>query len=81
MAHGGAALATSNTDILEVVSKYVTLEHSGKSYKANCPFHQEKTPSFYVFPDRQTWRCFGSCAIGATAATFLERIGKIEKAA
>ena len=52
-------------DILEVISQHVPLQKSGRSYKANCPFHQEKTPSFHVFPDRQTWRCFGACALRA----------------
>ena len=54
----------SRLDILEVVSQHIALNRSGRSYKANCPFHQEKTPSFHVFPDRQTWRCFGACATG-----------------
>ena len=52
----------SRLDIIEVVSARVPLQRSGRSYKANCPFHQEKTPSFHVFPDRQSWRCFGACA-------------------
>jgi DNA primase len=60
-------------DILELVSSYVALQRSGSSYKANCPFHQERTPSFYVFPDRQTWRCFGACATGGDAFTFVMR--------
>ena len=42
----------SRLDIIEVVSRHVTLQRSGRSYKANCPFHEEKTPSFFVFPDR-----------------------------
>ena len=54
----------SRLDIIEVVSARVPLQKSGRSYKANCPFHQEKTPSFHVFPDRQSWRCFGACATG-----------------
>ena len=43
----------SRLDITEMVSRYVTLQRSGSNQKANCPFHQERTPSFYVFPDRQ----------------------------
>ncbi|GIT44504.1 MAG: hypothetical protein Ct9H300mP11_24400 [Chloroflexota bacterium] len=44
----------SRLDIVEVVSQRVPLQRSGNSYKANCPFHQENTPSFHVFPDRQS---------------------------
>ena len=60
-------------EILEVVAHYVPLQRSGRSYKANCPFHQEKTPSFYVFPERQTWRCFGACATGGDVFSFVMR--------
>ena len=65
-------------DILEVVSRYVPLQRSGRSYKASCPFHQEKTPSFYVFPDRQTWRCFGACATGGDIFSFVMRAENLE---
>ncbi len=52
-------------DIAEFIGRRVPLQRSGNSFKAPCPFHQEKTPSFHVFPDRQSWRCFGSCnAVG-----------------
>ena len=65
-------------DILEVVSQHVPLQRSGRSYKANCPFHQERTPSFHVFPDRQTWRCFGACATGGDIFSFVMRAGNLE---
>ena len=65
-------------DILEVVSQHVPLNRSGRSYKANCPFHQEKTPSFHVFPDRQTWRCFGACATGGDLFSFVMRAENLD---
>ncbi|PKB73729.1 MAG: DNA primase [SAR202 cluster bacterium Io17-Chloro-G7] len=65
-------------DILEVVSQHVPLQKSGRSYKANCPFHQEKTPSFHVFPDRQSWRCFGACATGGDIFSFVMRAENLE---
>ncbi|MCI0859964.1 MAG: DNA primase, partial [Chloroflexi bacterium] len=68
----------SRVDILEVVSRYVPLQRSGRSNKANCPFHQEKTPSFFVFPDRQTWRCFGACATGGDVFSFVMRAENLE---
>ncbi|MBI2166210.1 MAG: DNA primase [Chloroflexi bacterium] len=60
-------------DLVEVVSSYVSLHPSGKNFKALCPFHAEKTPSFYVFPDRQAWRCFGACASGGDVVSFVMR--------
>ncbi len=65
-------------DILEVVGQRVQLERSGRSYKGNCPFHQERTPSFHVFPDRQSWRCFGACATGGDVITFVMRSENLE---
>lgn len=58
-------------DIVELVSRYVPLKKAGCSYKANCPFHDERTPSFVVFPDTGTWRCFGQCGIGGDVFSFL----------
>jgi len=58
------------TDIMSVVQRYVTLKRSGTSHKGLCPFHQEKTPSFYVTPSRGIFKCFG-CGAGGNVIKFL----------
>lgn len=64
--------------IVDVVSKYVSLKPSGSTFKACCPFHKERTPSFHVFPDRGRWHCYGACAVGGDIFTFIERIEHID---
>lgn len=60
-------------DIVEVISTYLTLKKAGSNYKANCPFHNEKTPSLMISPERQTFKCFG-CSEGGDVITFIEKI-------
>jgi DNA primase len=58
------------TDIVDLISTYVPLKRAGTQFKANCPFHHEKTPSFSVSPARQTFKCFG-CGKGGNALGFV----------
>ena len=60
-------------NIRDVVSDYATLIPSGSKYKCCCPFHHEKTPSFFVDPIRNTWHCFGACGEGGDAIAFIQK--------
>lgn len=64
------------TDIIEVVSQYVTLKKRGKSYIGLCPFHTEKTPSFSVDPVRGFYHCFG-CGVGGNVFTFVMQMERV----
>ena len=57
-------------DVAEIVGRTVQLQRAGRNLKGLCPFHSEKTPSFYVFPDSQRWQCFG-CNKGGDIFTFV----------
>ena len=63
----------SRLDIVNYIQQYASLKKAGRVYKACCPFHNEKTPSFVVDPDRQSWRCFGACATGGDVLSFAMR--------
>ena len=63
----------SALDIVQVVSETVDLDTRSRTPKANCPFHAERTPSFVVFPESGTWRCFGACAVGGDVISFIQK--------
>ena len=65
------------TDIVELVGSYVQLKRKGRLYGGLCPFHSEKSPSFYVYPDTQSFYCFG-CGAGGDAITFAKKINSID---
>ena len=52
----------ARADIVEIINARVPLKRAGREYRACCPFHQEKTPSFWVSPIKQFYHCFGCCA-------------------
>ncbi len=60
-------------DIVDLISRYTPLKRSGATYKGLCPFHSERTPSFIVFPNSGTWRCFGACGVGGDIFSFVMR--------
>lgn len=62
----------AKTDIISLIGEYIELKKAGRNYKALCPFHGEKTPSFMVSPELQIFRCFG-CGEGGDAYAFLEK--------
>lgn len=63
-------------DLVEIVSQYVNLRRSGRTMVGLCPFHNEKTPSFHVNPERQRWKCFG-CGEGGDVFTFVQKIDNL----
>ena len=64
-------------DIVEVISNAIQLKRTGANYKACCPFHGEKTPSFVVSPDKQIFKCFG-CGVSGDAIEFVKKYYNLE---
>lgn len=67
----------SRNDIADVIGSYLPLKNAGTRFKANCPFHKEKTPSFTVSPDRQIYHCFG-CGAGGDVIRFIQEYEKVD---
>ena len=77
MARDSVAEVRDQTDIVDLVEQYVQLKRAGSSYKGLCPFHQEKSPSFVVFPQSGTFNCFG-CGKRGDALTFYQEVERVD---
>lgn len=78
MSSDAAQLIKEKLDIVDFLRQYIELKPAGKNFKARCPFHKEKTPSFMISPERQSWHCFGACSEGGDVIKFLMKYENLE---
>jgi DNA primase len=71
-------LIKEHLNVADVIGEYVSLKPAGANFKALCPFHAEKTPSFMVSPGRGTWYCFGACNEGGDVFSFIQKIEGVD---
>ena len=64
-------------DIVDIISKFLTLKRQGANYLTSCPFHDEKSPSFLISPSKQIYKCFGGCDAGGDGIQFVMEYEKI----
>ena len=67
----------SKVDLIELIGTYITVKKVGRHYSALCPFHNEKSPSFVISPERQMWYCFGACHEGGDVISFVMKMENI----
>lgn len=80
-AHGkfiNAQALKDSIDIVELAERYTQLTKSGRYFTGLCPFHSEKKPSFFVYPEEQTWHCFGTCNTGGDVISFVMRAENLD---
>lgn len=70
-------LIKQKIDVADLIGSYIPVKKAGRNFKANCPFHDEKSASFVISPERQIWHCFG-CAKGGDIFTFVEEYERVD---
>jgi hypothetical protein len=76
--HIDAADLKARLDIVTIAERYTRLIKAGRNFKALCPFHSEKQPSFMVYPDKQSWHCFGACNTGGDIISLIMKAENLD---
>jgi hypothetical protein len=64
----------ARNDIVTIIEGYTKLRKAGKNFTGRCPIHDDKHPSLTVYPDKQTWHCFGACSTGGDVISFIQAV-------